>query len=253
MPPDFRSRTFSQFVDEDERRTMREDLPHVLEVKKNWEVAIGLAQETMLQRTKRQRLEGVEKIRDSLHISRATAEAIFRFIQFFLRHSIRSHTKHDTIDDLVADVSLLWGESTNEQRNLLRARLTSIRQQAPEYKRMQLRKETLSGVLPTFVACGTTVAMRGVFDKELMFGERADEFAGEVRPSGEDPAVPVVSIAFSVDVGTPDTFFFQTDLEALEFLVEKLKFALLQAKSLQDCVTYKGQAGVQSVAEEKEK
>lgn len=243
MPLDFRSRTFSQFVDPDEHRTIREDLPTVLEVKK-WGEAVRLVQEALLERTKRQRLEGIEKLREALHTSRATADAVYRFIQFFLRHSIRLHTKQDAIDDLVADVMLLWGKGTDTQRKVLRERLEAIRQQATDYHRKGLRDDALSGVLPTFSGCGTTVELRGIFEKELMFAERASDFTAEAAPSGEEPPVPIVSIAVSLDAGTPDTFFFQADVDALEFLVQKLQFALLQAKSLQESITYKAGSGL---------
>lgn len=118
--------------------------------------------------------------------------------------------------------------------------LRSIQRRAPLYEPKRLRERTRAGVLPALRGFGTTVEVRGVFKRELRLGEKSDDFSNCARPFDLEP---ITSVAISLDSGTPDEFYFQSDPKTLAAFVEKLKFALVQSQFMSNAVQLEQNAG----------
>ncbi len=96
-----------------------------------------------------------------------------------------------------------------------------------EIKSVQLDRRAESGVLPVFEAMGTTVELRGVFDTVHRLGMPIDNYS----PSLVN-IVPIISVSLRVDSGDHTHFTFQSSLEDLGDIINKLEAAKKEASIL---------------------
>ena len=81
---------------------------------------------------------------------------------------------------------------------------------------------------------GTTEELRGVFSRELKYGEKADEYIKDIKIDKTYTTVPIISVAISLDSGTPDKFCFHASPDSIEWLIEKLRASLYKVKMLKN-------------------
>src|SRR3989344_3709937 len=224
MAIEFKSRTFTISPLNDEGlKALKEDA----EILSNVNVAsfpqvIDSAKEIILAKTERDELaleEGM--VTSRLVPNRQTALAAYRFIRYFFKIFADDSTKEDSPEDIVKD---LEGIGLSSNITCLIAKIIElIKQEAKWYEYNRLKESFSSGLFPSFRGIGTTVELRGVFNREIKYGEKVEDYAKEAKLEEKSPMVPVISIAITLDSGTPSRFIFQASPEETEWLIEELK------------------------------
>lgn len=98
---------------------------------------------------------------------------------------------------------------------------------------LSIRKERVygAGILPRLVGMGTTVELRGIFDKEYHLGIPIAEYAPQMRS-----VTPIISILISVNRGYPRDFMFQATQNDVDALIGALEAAKKEVMTL--CKSY---------------
>jgi len=106
--------------------------------------------------------------------------------------------------------------------------MRSIKQRA-EKDLLSIRKERVygAGILPSLTGVGTTVELRGIFDKEYHLGTPITEYTPQMRS-----VVPVISISISVNRGHPTDFMFQATQNDVDALISALEAAKKEVTTL---------------------
>ena len=84
------------------------------------------------------------------------------------------------------------------------------------------------GVLPSLRSVGTTVELRGVFDKVYRSGTPLENYSPELKS-----ITPVISIIISVTRGDPKEFMFQATPREIDSLIDHFEAAKKRAEILQ--------------------
>jgi hypothetical protein len=94
---------------------------------------------------------------------------------------------------------------------------------------MEQRRNREIGVLPYLKSVGTTVELRGVFDRSFRLGDDLGSYAPQLLS-----VTPIVSVSIGLDSGTPEGINFQASPDDLQFLIEVLKAAQHECRILRD-------------------
>jgi len=229
-----KTRTFTiALTDREQLDELKKDVPLIVGAirnlaEKRLEEFIDEIINLVLTRTEREELAGLEKLAAD-QMGRQVATVCWRFVRFFLRVFANEHTREESPSDLAHDLAELGCAPSDGDREVIEAFLQRIKSRHSLFEERMLRKRTRIGVLPTLAGIGTTVELRGVFKRELRFGETAEALKDETKAADVQP---VISVTITVDSGSPERFSFQSDPEAIAYLVEKLRFALFQCNSL---------------------
>lgn len=225
-----RTRTFTlNIADEENLAALREDLEAIRALKADeWPNLLEAVEPAVLASSKQEILQKLHAVEDK-DTPRHAVMAMYRLANYFLRILAHHVTSIDSSEDLTSDLvelKVIRADRIESVGDLLRC----MKKRAKDFQRADLRERTKSGVLPAFVGCGTTVEIRGVFERQLRLGEKALDLSSMADPIDHQT---VVSVTIFLDIGAPDFFSFQSDPKALQYLVEKLQFALMQAEALE--------------------
>lgn len=161
---------------------------------------------------------------------RQTAVLSHRAINFFFEKFYDEKTKEDTLEEIFSDLIVLGFKEENLQS--IKKLLTLIKQNSEWYEQYRLKKSFSAGLFPYLKGIGTTVELRGIFNRGIYIGEKIDSYIKDVKINKDNPLVPIISISITLDSGTPDRFCFQASPEKVEWLIEELKSALHKSKML---------------------
>lgn len=207
---------------------LREDLAHVSSMAEvQWGRFLSTLQHAIMERqTSRQLSEQL----DAQGIRPSEATRTTRLALSFLRAF--SGEDREDIEQVIQDLeALALIPDPPELASRANAIIRSLSHEADSWFSTFARKEDVrSGVFPRLEQFDTTVELRGVFAHELRVTEKADDLAPKLKILDTES---IISVACVVDSGFPKRFCFQTDVVAVEALIEKLRYAILQAKALE--------------------
>lgn len=235
MPIEFESRTFTlNSPGEEELKDFKNDaeLFRKIEREKLNDI-IKSVKEIILAKTRRGELEIYNRmVTSGLVSNRQTALVSHRLIRYFLKVFTEDSTKEDSSKEITKDLATLGFDSKtiSSIENLL----SLLKKEAKWYKNNILKESFYKGLFPYLKGVGTTVELRGVFNQEITYGETVDEYAKEAKIEDKNATVPIVSVAITLDSGTPDRFCFQASPELIEWLIEELKASLHKIRLLEN-------------------
>lgn len=156
--------------------------------------------------------------------------SIRRLINYFFRIFYDDLTKDDLPENIASDFVAFGANSEN--KNLIEKLLLQVKQESEWYNEYQTKKSFEQGLFPSLARMGTTVELRGVFDCEIEGDEKLEEYTQRVTLEKDCPIVSVISIAITLNSGTPDRFVFQASPEEVKLMIERLKASLHKAQML---------------------
>ncbi len=89
-----------------------------------------------------------------------------------------------------------------------------------------------AGILPSYSSSGTTVELRGVFEKQYRMGMSIDDYSPNLVEM-----TPIISVSIKVDRGDPEQLMFQSTPKDLNILIKQLQASVKAASVLKDGVT----------------
>ena len=236
MAIEFKSRTFTINPFNDEGlKALKEDVEILSKVDAvNFSQIVDAIKGVILAKTEKDELaihEGM--IASKLVPNLQTAISARRIINFFFKIFHEDLTKNDAPEDIAKDLVA----AGIDQKNLIATErlLNLIKQETKWYADYRLKKSFRQGLFPYLQKIGTTVELRGIFNREIKSGEKTEEYAKEAKLENDYPIIPIISVAINLDSGTPDRFCFQASPEDIELLIERLRASLLKAKILEEC------------------
>jgi len=153
-------------------------------------------------------------------------------IRFFTRKMLDDVTEDDTPEAWAADLQSLKVLDA-KQAEVFSKFLTRLKSDfLPELATIRKGLMYGAGILPSIKGGGTTVELRGVFDKTFSWGTSVEEYAPELRD-----LVAVVSVHLIFDQGLPDEIWFQATQDEIDLLISELQAARKQADMLKSRVT----------------
>ena len=236
MSGEFQSRTFRfGFPQGDDLESFKNDVDVLRDTDvSKLEGVVKRIQEIIFADTKEEENKiSKEIIKSDLLRDSSTINSFYRIVRFFLKNFSDEDNKEDTPEIVIRDIAKKLNLEINEL-STIKALLALVKKEVPEFKQKDLRQDYEKGLFPYFRGVGTTVELRGVFNRIMKFGESADSYAKEVEINKGKPAVPTISIAITLDSGNPKRFVFQSSPEKLEWLIEELKGALHKVKMLEE-------------------
>jgi len=156
-----------------------------------------------------------------------------RVSKYFFDKFTEDDTEKDTPEDITWDISKRL-EIDEAELAAIQKLLVSIKKNSEWYKQKELKEIFEKGLFPNIKSIGTTVELRGVFNREIKYGEKIEEYSDILEIEEKNPVIPTISVAISLDSGTPERFCFQDSPENIEWLINKLQAALLKTKKLKD-------------------
>ncbi len=233
MNTKFQSRTFTHPFDNEGLEAFKKDIEFLSEVHpEKIETIIDFIKKVICVSTEREEIEVYdEMVNQKIVPSRQAALLSHRAINFFFEKFYDEKTKEDTLEEIFSDLIVLGFK----EENLLSIKklLNLLKKESQWYEQHKLKKSFSAGLLPSFKGVGTTVELRGVFNRRIYIGEKIDSYIKDVKINKENPIVPIISIAITLDSGTPDRFCFQTSPGEVEWLIEELKSSLHKSKMLE--------------------
>lgn len=228
MPLEFKSRTFilNQMRDED-LKDFKDDIELFTSaiVQKDLDKIVKFARNILFAKTRKREVEAYKEMVCSRLVPNCQiALASHRIVRYFSNVFSNELTKDDSPEELVEDVSKIGVSSKGLP--IVKELLKLIKKDAQQYHDTILKEIAIEGIFPTIKGFGTTVEMRGVFSRELEYGESLDHYSKEVRVEEGTPLVPVVSVSIKLTSGTPDRICFQASPEIIEWLIEELRASL---------------------------
>ena len=166
-----------------------------------------------------------EIINSKLIDNQRTINSFERTVTFFLKIFSNEESKEDNPEKIIKDIKETFDFDENELSSI-KYLLELIKNEAEWYGQEKLKKDFEKGLFPYLKKIGTTVELRGVFNHE----DKSDK----VKINEDNPIIPTISVAITLDSGIPDRFCFQVSPEHLEWLIEKLKVALQESKILKE-------------------
>jgi len=239
MTIELKSRTFSlNPMSENESSVLKNDAELLAGIEpRRWNNIVKILKELVAAKSESQR-RGIEArlVGPDLIPSLHAVAAAHRISRLFFRAFSDEATKDDTPDAIVGDLVTMGCLSVEKNRESLRELLSLIKKEAGWYDVERRVGATRAGLFPSLTGIGTTAELRGVYTRELEFGEEADSVAQETRLDKGKPFVPVISVALTLDSGIPDRFVFQASPECIEWLIEELRLALHKVLVIQKTV-----------------
>jgi|SRR3989338_9154803 len=235
MTIELKSKTFTiNPLNEEGLRTLKEDAEILSKVStENFLPMIDSVKEIILAKTEKDELAIQEKMIDSQLVPNLqTAVSARRLINYFFRLFHEDLTKDDSPENIAKDLVAIGLDSKN--LFVIEKLLNLIGQEVKWYDNYRLKKSSKQGLFPYLKSVVTTIELRAVFNREIKGKEKVEEYAKEAQLEKDCPAIPIISIAITLDSGTPDRFCFQTSPEDIELLIERLKASLLKTKMLEE-------------------
>lgn len=236
MAREFKSRTFALSSPEGENlENFKSDVELLCTIEPSkGNSVLTYAKEFIIAKTKRDEVHILDDFIKSESIPRHVALAAYRFVHFFFGKFTDETTKDDTPEEILADIMSLG--VTIESISTIEKFLALIKQEAGWYEDYKLKKSFQEGLFPYLKGIGTTVELRGVYNREIRYGENTEEYEKEVKLEEKGATIPVISVAITFDSGFPDRVCFQATQDSIIWLIEELKAALHKVKMLENHV-----------------
>ena len=236
MTTKFQSRIFRfGFPEGDELKSFKEDitsLTEILDLSKLKNATEYISKITLSD--EEERYEIYNKIIElGLITNSQKIYSFHRLINFFFKKFLDESTKEENIDFIIKDISKELNLNEKEL-SLINELLILIKGEAEKHGQKKQKERYKTGVLPYLKGVGTTVELRGVFNREIKIEEDIELYKKDIQIDKETPIIPIISVSLSVDSGTPDKFYFQASQEAVEKLIKNLKAALHKSKMLKE-------------------
>lgn len=235
MATEFQSKTFkSGFSKWENFEAFRNDLEIVNKIDFKSQISDSLIDHVIqyiLAKTNDEERKIIEEtIKSKLVSNKDVFKAIFRFARIFFEIFIDEDTKDDNPGVLLEDLSIELKVDKSELATI-KVLLETIKNKSTYYEKIKNKEKSRVGVLPYLRGFDTTVDLRGIFNKELGLGDDLDLYFKEVKVEGKP--CPIISVAISLDSGTPDKFYFQASPESINHLINELKAAVYNSEILQ--------------------
>lgn len=174
-----------------------------------------------------------EIVESKLIENHSIINSFHKIVNSFLKSFSDENAKDDSPEIIIRDISKKL-KIEEEELSSIKNLLTLIKQNVEWYKQKELKESFEKGLFPFLKGIGTTVELRGVFNREIKLGEDINSYAKEIEINKENPVIPTISISINLDSGTPNRFCFQSSPENIEWLIEELKAALHKSKMLEE-------------------
>lgn len=234
MNQTYKSRIFNEsFLEDRELEIFKKDIIILNEIEPgNWENIFSYIKRIVITKTEKED----SHIRDELLKSNllkdySTIYSAQRIIIYFLKKFSSEEAKEDGVDVVTRDIELLVEK---ECLNSIKSLFEIIKKESIWYESYKTQRSYDIGLLPFLKGIGTTVELRGIFNKEIEFSEESESYIKEVEINKEKSIVPTITMALTLDSGTPSRFCFQLSPERANWLIEELKAALHKAKLLEE-------------------
>ncbi len=232
---EFKSKAFAvNQLNDEGLRALKDDAEIICKVgKANFPQIIQSVKEVILAKTEKDELAIQERmISSGLVQNLQTAMSAYRLILYFFKIFNNDSTKNDSPEMIACDLISL-GLKADESANV-EILLGLIKQEIKWYDEHILKNTFERGLFPNLQSMGTTVELRAVFNREIEGNEKVEEYKKEVKLDKNYPVIPIISIAITLDSGTPSRFVFQASPEGVEKFIERLKASLLKATLLKE-------------------
>ncbi len=174
-----------------------------------------------------------EIVESKLVESHSIIYSFHRIAKYFFEKLSEEDSKKDKPEIIVEDIANKLNLEEN-QLSTIEILLITIKKEVEWYKLEELKEEFEIGLFPNLKGIGTTVELRGVFSREIKFKEKIENYSKEVEINEESPIIPTISVALTLDSGSPKRFCFQVSPENTEWLIEELKAALHKSNMLKE-------------------
>lgn len=234
MEIEFRSRTFGYTqMKKDELAALASDANLLLGLGEEKHPSIVELSKNLIEaKTTEDELRIYEQAMPEIVHNRQMGMSAHRFCYFFFRIFISDDSKEDTPEELASDLRQLGvGSDPNKPDPKITKLIELIKQESPWFKEFRLKNTYKKGLFPCIESTGSTVELRGVFNREMRKGEKIEGYSKDVGFDSEK-LVPVISISITLDSGDPNRFVFQGSPDDIESLIERLKAALHKSKML---------------------
>jgi hypothetical protein len=236
MEKEFESRTFKYgFLEGNERSKFKEDISSLKEnlninkLKENSELIVEV-----IYSDEEERYKIYDKLIESEIIKNSEKILSFhRVAKYFFQKFLDESTKEENIETITKDISKAL-EIDESEFSFFNELLQLVKEETERYEQKSRKNRYQKGVFPYIKSVGTTVEIRGVFNREIDYEEDFDSYKERVQTDEENPLTPVISVSLSVDSGNPEKFYFQASQESLENLIKELNAALYKSKILED-------------------
>lgn len=153
-------------------------------------------------------------------------------LRFFISSMLADVTGDDAPEAWAADLEALEVLDADQARLFAKLFKRLKTECLPELDAIQKERSFGTGIFPSLKGAGTTVELRGIFDKPFSWGTSVEDYAPQLRD-----LVAVVSVHLMMDAGSPDEIWFQATPDEIELLIGELEAARKQADVLKNRVT----------------
>lgn len=236
MSKEFKSRTFRfGFPEGEHLSAFKEDIIALKDLKESKiEEGIKYVKKLIETNTKKEKYSLFDEAVESKIVNNhSTIYSLFRVSKYFFEKFQGEDTKRDEPKIIVLDISKGLEIEKNKLATI-EILLEKIKKESEWYKQEELKENFEKGLFPNIRGVGTTVGFRGVFNREIRFGEIIEDYSKEVNINEENPLIPTISVALTLDSGSPNRFIFQISPKNTEWLIEELKAALYKVKILNE-------------------
>lgn len=236
MTQEFKSRTFRFGFPEGEHLIAFKADINVLKESEESKIkdALEYVKKIFNSRTKKERFEIYDEAVESKAVgSHTVIYTLVRISRYFFEKFTEEDTKEDSPEIILDDIQKGLGIE-KDKLNTIKTLLELLKDEYEWYKQKELKEDFEKGLFPNLKGIGTTVGLRGVFNREIKFGETVDKYSKEVEINDESPLVPTITMSITLDSGTPNRFVFQISPRNAEWLNEELKAALHKTKLLKE-------------------
>lgn len=196
----------------DQRHAITDTLPHLLSLIKA-----------------KEKEEATDALQKQTGASQLLIGHVSDFAGFFLRQMLDDRLKDEPFTVWSSDLIEL-GVLNRDQESAFLALLQDLKERTlPTLSKVKKQRVYGSGVLPSLKSCGTTVELRGVFDKPYRWGTSLAEY----KPVLED-VVPVISVHITLDSGAISEIGFQMTPDEADLLISEFSAARVNARILSE-------------------
>jgi hypothetical protein len=236
MKDNFQSRLFEDgFFKGDQLDSFKEDIETIKDINlKDIEKIIPLIKEIILADTEKGKSKLYEDAVTNKLVSKKSEILSFtRLSIYFYREFQKEKYKDEKIELIVKDISV--GLNIKEEELSSISKFIELVKNEYDwytaYKRQFLYKK---GLVPSIKAVGTTVELRGVFNHEIEMGQTLSDYKKDLEITKEKPIIPLITVALTLDSGSPDRFVFQATTDRIDWLINELNASLLKIKLLEE-------------------
>lgn len=226
-----KSKLFGQFDPKDEKnKQFVTDVKAACQLSEAQRRAIAQALPALIaSRTAKETEDRTAQLEKETGATRLTLGHAADLAAFFMRQFLDDDLKSEAIEDWCVDLVEL-GILGDVDCPVLVSFLQELKDKAvPAVSKVRKQRLYGAGVFPSMRSCGTTVELRGVFEKPYRWGTPLAEY----KPVIEE-VVPIISVHITLDSGHNSDVAFQVTPEEISLLIDELTAAKIDAKLLSE-------------------